>query len=587
MDGTRVKDLAGSSGDWAYPCQYIPPEHFPFPTPMDPTQKRVNHQSCRAVMWGVDQIGALWAGALALLLAAGILFRSWGVLTGTLDFWADEAWWAVKTAEQPLLAPSIRPIGYMWLSKGLLQIGNPELLLRLPSYIAGIGVVACVGLCALRLFKSRIVVLFVVLVCVLHPKLIVFAKEFKPYSLEAFIHSGVTLWALVCWQRRRASSAFWIASAIALPFCYNIVFLYPALILVLVAPQFLGQAQILVIRRYIARHVDRRLLLVFVLAAGMACLLLSDAFVSDRKLFWGNKYGVFPIELGVLETLVWYGTKTWTLLTQPASLHGVDPAVQAFLRPIFFTAYTLGVIALARKRRYAELALLVSPILFVAAANILGYWPYGEFRTNLFLIPSALLVTGIGLDELANGVRARAVAYMVMLAICIAGLPRNPGYFKWKWMGDGAPAPQLTEVLDEVLVRQILGAGPDRNVLIADWHSWRTFHYYLGYHPDAKNTYASIRDSVDLVRGPLNGMPALERLIEQEYYRAVEQGSETRVWVVVTKLDEFARIHSSPLVSRYGVYRKEFATHEPRYHPELIELQFERPPGAQPSNSAE
>src|SRR5690606_2722857 len=142
----------------------------------------------------------------------------------------------------------------------------------------------------------------------------------------------------------------------------------------------------------IVRNLDPRLLWIFAFAAGIACLAMSGSFMNERKLFWGAKYGVFPLDLSVVETLVWYGRQTRLLMTQPAALHGFDPAVQCYLRHIFFAAYVLGVAALVHRRRYAELGLLVSLLAFSLLANALGYWPYGDFRTNLFLLPAALLV---------------------------------------------------------------------------------------------------------------------------------------------------------------------------------------------------
>jgi hypothetical protein len=80
----------------------------------------------------------LFIVGVSATLIMGILFRSWGVVDTPLDFWADEALWAYRLTNLPIKLLSIRPFGFMYLSKALSQLGpNHELLLRLPSYIGG------------------------------------------------------------------------------------------------------------------------------------------------------------------------------------------------------------------------------------------------------------------------------------------------------------------------------------------------------------------------------------------------------------------------------------------------------------------
>jgi hypothetical protein len=549
------------------PCTNLSPG-CPAPTPA-PLPSAVTNG------WPQRHLNPCYIPALLALLATGTVFRSVGVLTATLDFWADEAWWAVLVNERPLLTPGIRPIGYMWMCRQLNLLGNPEFFLRLPSYLASIGVLACVCVGATRLLKSRPVILFITFVVALHPKLIVFAKEFKPYSLETFLHIGLTLWALDSYRRGRTSAAFWVAAAVSLLFCYNIVFLYPALALALV-PQSREWLKPDWIRQRFSDNNRLRLVLGLAFIAGIVCLaLFASQGASQRRMFWGTKYGVFPMDSGVIEWLLWYASKTWDLVTLPGALHGAYPAISAYLQPAFFVAYVLGVVALIRQRRHIELGLLTGPLVCVAVANVLGYWPYGPFRTNLFLIPSGLLVMGVGLDWLVTDARTRFVTDTAMLATVLLFLPVNDDYLRWKWIRDDAPSPQITDVLDELLTRQSLVNGNMRNVIIADWHAWRAMDYYLEHHPKTVNTYSALRATTELIRGPLNGLKPLERLVQSEQRRATESGMPTRAWIVVTKLDELSGIHSTEIVRKFGVFKKAFAEHDAFYHPELIELRFE------------
>lgn len=505
----------------------------------------------------------VYYGLIAALLAAGVIVRSWGVLVDTLDLWADEAWWATLLESRGIDEHGFRPIGYMWLCRELLGFGDPEVMLRLPSYLGGIGALLFIWKSAELLFRSRIAVIFVLLLAAVHPNLVAFAKEFKPYSLEVFAYSMLTYLALLAIRRGRAGIGMPVAAISAFPFSYPVVFLYPALVILFAGRRLSGLLRL--------PALPLTLLVIGVLwVLFFLHLYLSDLLqVPQLRVLWGVKYAVFPIDTGIVGGLAWYAQKTWSLLVLPGALHGVHPALQS----ISGFAYLGGLVALLAARRYREVILLCMPLAVAALANLLGYWPYGAFRANLFLIPGALLVIGHAIDWLAAGRRTRIAAYGLLAGVTVAAAAADSAVYRTKLVAHWVAAPQLTAVLDELDARRSERPDAWSTVLMADWHSWRAISYYL-------RRYPGLKERIRLVRGPLADTAALESQIALEIEQAQRSGRDTRLWLVVTNLDPHGAIRASPIVMEYTVSQREFPTRDADYYPLLIELRIPAQSGA-------
>lgn len=499
----------------------------------------------------------LYLGAIVALLAAGIGLRAWGLLFEPLDLWADEAWWATLLDTWQFGDLGIRPVGYMWLCRELLAFGSPERMLRLPSWLAGAAALVFIWKSGELSYRSRATVLFVLLLAVFHPKLIAFAKEFKPYSVDVFVFSALTFWALACLRRGRPSAGFLAAAVIAVPFCYPVVFLYPA-----IACAFAGE-RLAVLRRFTPAQWMIALLAAVAVLLFLHLFLLEALQVAQNRSFWGGKYDVFPIDTSLVGGAAWYVRKTWALLCQPGALEGFHPAVAS----LSGVAAVGGIAALIAARRWRELALLCGPLAAASVANLLGYWPYGAFRANLFLIPGAILQVGHGVDRLTSGSRARFATYALFIAVLLAAVAIDPRSYGTKLSTHWTAAPQLTEALDEIDRRFRESPGTRSNVILADWHAWRPAAYYL-------RDYPLLQDHVRLVRGPLADTARLEAQIEAEFARARSEGRATRLWIVITQLQPHRAIASSARVVEFSDYRREFESQDRDYHPILFELRF-------------
>jgi Dolichyl-phosphate-mannose-protein mannosyltransferase len=502
-------------------------------------------------------IRTLHVGAIAALLVAGILVRSWGVLIAPLDLWADEAWWATVLESSSLVDFGFRPIGYMWICRQLLDFGSAEVMLRLPSWLAGIAALIFIYKTAALTFRSRVAVVFVLVLAVAHPYLVVFAKEFKPYSVEVFVYSALTFWALFCLRRGRASAGFLAACVIAIPFCYPVVFMYPGIALAFAGKRLAG------LRRFPLRYRVVAVLMAVPLLLLLHIYLFESLQAAQSRWFWGTKYDVFPIDTGLAGGLVWYARKTWSLMTLPGALERMP----GFAQQLFGVAYVGGIVALLAAKRLSEFAVLSVPMVTALFANLLGYWPYGAFRTNLFLVPGALLVIGHGIDWLAARSGTRHATYALLAGLLVVAASVNAESYRTKLSRYWAGAPQLTQVLDEIERRRSHQTGIEANVILADWHSWRPIDYYL-------REYPGLQEQSRLVRGALGDAAVLEAQIAKEVDRAREEGRATRLWIVITRLEPHRAVLSSELIGRFAVDQREFQSQDRDYHPILIELRI-------------
>jgi hypothetical protein len=485
-----------------------------------------------------------------------------------------------RVAEEPIEPLNIRAIAYMYMSKALSVLGpNQELLLRLPSYVGGIGTLLCVTAAAFHLLRSKTAIFLVVYLTAFSPKLIFFAKEFKPYSLEVFLHASLTLWALEGARRGGVSKWFWVACAASFPFCYNVAFLLPALIIAL-SPGPVGQLWSSCLN-LLARMTTLHRVIVIAFLVGILLVVNEAVYMAlgfeARETYWGNKYDVFPGDKRLLETLVWYAGKTWDLITAPGHLHGLTPTQLTSAQIAFFATYVLGVVHLFKNRNYPTLLILVGPLLTVGIANILGYWPYGDFRTNLFLFPGLILLAGIGFEKLATLSRSPIPAITGIVIIVAITFPSDIAFFKSKSKAYGAPAPQLTRVLDVINERLQAEDNYDRNIILTDWHSWQVMDYYLDTHPTGIKKYADVRQNATLVRGSVNSERLLQRQLARIQYIASNQEKDDiliRVWIVVTKLSRFSSIQDFPLVTENIVFQMDVDSRDEQYHPRLFELRI-------------
>lgn len=383
---------------------------------------------------------ALTVVAAAVLLF-GVALRLLGMFS--LELWSDEARWC-----EHLLTGTgtwFRPIGYMWVTKQLLlafDVNEP--LLRSLSTFSGIVQLPLVYV-ALRLITRRasIAVVGTWLVAI-HPVAVAMSKEFKPYAVEAMLHSAVVAFALLYLghqQQHKKQNAVWLVAllvtcVVAPFFAWTIVFAYPGVFVVV------GWAAL---RDKRWAHLGATAVAcVTTLGVLIAMFLARLATKKPATEYWGNKYDVFYVDdEGVLGQVSWFFEKTAELAAFPGYLElPWPPWLIATVKVASVVLCALGVVALIVRKDWRVVGLLLLPWLPMLLFNAKGAWPYGLFRTNTFMLFYTGMLVAIGIDFVVELVgrlplraRARAGVAAVGALALVLTFPFELGAFAHKGAG--------------------------------------------------------------------------------------------------------------------------------------------------------
>jgi hypothetical protein len=426
------------------------------------------------------------------VLLLGVLLRVLGYFGG-IEFWLDEALWATIVGEGR--AAPLRPPGWVWVSRWLVDLRNTEPVIRAPSLIAGIlSLPVFVAVCR-RAGLSRLATLFGLFVLAVHPAAIDMTKEFKPYALELFLHL-MLLWLAFSFLR---SPQTWrivvlgLAAMAAAPFSWSVAVLYPGLFTV---------AGVSALRR---RHVRQVAAAVGGAGATLATALIG--FVQHRQgrvpdtQYWGGKYDILYLGSDLQGAVSWLLEKTWAVATFPAHLESfwLDPTVVEVFWTLQGVLCAVGVVLIGASRRWDWSALWLSPWMVTVAFNLLGWWPYGVFRSNLFLLAYSLLVSLAALDGLWRWGMARATSTRpawgwpvpVFCALFVlAFLPFDLSYFA-KGKGSAFAANCHVRHAFEVIYEAEHDEAPPEKPrrFIMDIHASYPFDYYRNVHPVTSEKY--------------------------------------------------------------------------------------------------
>jgi hypothetical protein len=496
-----------------------------------------------------------------LSLALGVFLRLNSYLGHSISLWFDEAMWGSRVLHRELLQFGIRPIGFIWLTRVIVNtFGATEIWLRLLPNLSALAALFLMPYVASRFLDNRLLRVLLVLLFAIHPALVDFANEFKPYGFEVLLHLIPIVLYLRLEQTQRLG--YFYALLAYLPICfllaYNISFVYPGVLLLLL--------------RYAWQSASRRRLLTATLVSGALCLgtsvgiykLALNKVVKEERTenYWGRKYDVFyhPKEKAsrvdwTLERsndmLAFIGLRRDSWLDGPRK---IDEKAARELgsadRLLWIGLSAVGLWALWRQRR-AHLLLLGMPLLVVLGANWVGKWPLGAFRTNIFASVYLFLFPLIGMEVLAKlgGVAQRA------LAVAVIGLNLLPGFlYGFDWHGH-----KRTYTRDHYQ-REVLAKLHDYRVkqlkdhpeygqarLVMDSHTWHPHLYYLNDHPVFRERYRAFfkrnfnQDHVG--RGSL-GPKVMQRI----------QRDDQPVWVVASKptvmeeVDNYAKKNTKVLI---------------------------------------
>ena len=475
--------------------------------------------------WGASHLGDSWLPrlnvwrvayrvALVAFILIGIYLRSRRYWIDPLGLWVDEATWGIRLFRRPLTQLEFRPIGYMALTKLIVTVYSDERTLRLLSYVAGVASLLITADLSKYLFKSRLIRVLCVAVVAYNPLLIDMTREFKPYSVEFCVHLGL-VWLYVRWHESRSRArlgALLACSALAFPFAYNVVFLLPGLF------TLLGYT-LLRAKAYRAR-------IVTVCAAIAAIALMATIYVSALRVrtedssgteqFWGHKYDVFYLPTALQPSSLtarvsWLARKYGDLaafpgshgnrpLTASASVTGTTSKLAQVGSCTWLLLHGVGLLALLLYRRQ-WLPLLLGPLLVSMVFNALSLWPFGAFRSNVFLLAYVMLIPMFSLDLLltARFVIARSVGAFGAGLLLVTNLSTGfEPHIRKHFFSTQTEMTRLVEHMAAVRAQQPIGLRNHATLVVLDSYSCAPFIFEAAYNDSARREVGSFLKEIDV-----------------------------------------------------------------------------------------
>ena len=527
-----------------------------------------------------------FSSLLGALVLVGVFLRCRGMLGSAIPLWEDEASWAFRLRERDYL---FRPIGFMVASNAVARLfAWSELGLRLLPWLAGVAACVLTVPFVRRAFAARSAQLLFVASFALHPVAIDLSKEFKPYSIALLAHLAALLLGL---EYRRRRELRWLLAALLLvnvaPFwSQDVVFFYPALFLVLLLTAWStrDRAQLSVVALGTAVTLATLAGLYFFSWRG----LVTDVASSSEPSVWATKYNVFYDPGSGQSRLGWVLSRYADLTAFPGGWRdawdaaarrlGLQPGLlRAALDALWLLLHVLGLAVLFAARRWIQLILFALPIATLLSFNALGFWPFGPFRTNLFLLPYFLAIVCVALDRnetdgatlgprLRAGVAALPSLLLVLLPLAL--LERG-------WHADkeslAYTLPSRTLVAVQEALRLQAGRPPARaEVLFVDHFFCASLRYYRTLHPHNASFQRSLNGRLKpscVNRGtgiPANARAALRR--DERVWMLVglpENPEMERLAALETGARVVAAWRSEPIALLLGVERRPKAVTAP------------------------
>lgn len=438
----------------------------------------------------------------SIVVLLGIFLRARGYLFDRHGLWLDESSWALMLMREPLITLLIRPIGFMSVSKVLALLFRPsEIVLRSLSWLAGTGVVLLAPALSRRLFRAPAARLLFVAVLALHPAAIDLSKEFKPYSVSLFGHMVVLHLVLRYLDTQRSSHLVTalVAAPVAGLFAQDMVMAYPGMFLLLGWDTFRQ-------KRYRLPWVVGGAAVILLILFAQYWFIWRNLVAHDEAQYWGHKYNIFYVKSPRHSHLAWWFDRYRDLAGSPGFRRrywNADFLTRDQLKSLgVWDSYlwqllqAAGIVALAVFRRSREAILLLLPFATISFFNTTGHWPFGMFRTNLFLVGYAAAVAAMAFDWGGPAV-SRWLALIpatLLVLLPFAVLDRSWNERKRALTYD-TDMPLMIKALTE---REPPRDGEDKAILILSRRTCDTYEYYATLNPGTRKYRKALRKTFDV-----------------------------------------------------------------------------------------
>ncbi len=421
--------------------------------------------------------------AALLIILLGIYYRLDGYFIPP-SFNSDEAQIARYLSRDNGLQKTIqdygasRPFGYLVLSKAIIEIYNTEQTLRLTSLIPGIISLFLAYLIFKKAFKSNWTILIMLALFTLNPFLISFSKSFKSYSFDIFIHILIFYSFLLYYRSNKAFHFILLCVFLyfSIFFSINIIFIYPALFLLL------GY-------KFLILEKDNKKLFISII---IGMLLIATILIFYTKI-WSHSMEMF--------------VDRW----EESSYRGFAPDNRIYIFWIFEQLYFLliyffqnefngfnpgfliasltlvGIIYMVKEKKHKLSFLILLTLLTAVLFNLFDFWPLGTDRTNLFLIFYFLFLAGMGF-ELIFIYRKNSIKNILGLILFISFfaymLPYDINYYEYPNKGYNSPNEDMTSPLKFLYENYEPSEenSEKKPNLVVNWMGNRAFEYYVHHH---------------------------------------------------------------------------------------------------------
>jgi hypothetical protein len=434
---------------------------------------------------------------IVVLMGIGLWLRARGYLYDATGLWLDEASWAMRIFERPLVKSLLRPIGFLWVSRTLAStFSDTEPVLRALPWGAGVISVLISPLLARRLFASPAARVLFVGIIALNPYAIDFSKEFKPYSVSLALHLGIMLLVLryIATERGRDLAAVLLLAAVGSLFAQDLVMAFPGAFILIGLTGLKRQRS----------HVVAAAVVATLIIVGLCVqyYIMWRNLPEDHADFWGNKYNVFHPPGDPQGYLGWSLDRLEDVVAMPGVRRvlwvadWLSPRARERLRHadqvVWVLLYLGGLITLAYQKRWRHALLVVLPVVILWAFNRVGFWPLGLFRTNVFTVAYSGAVTALALDARSNreSMWRAAVPALVLVFLPLAVFERRWHAHKQSGTYDST----FPKAIEWLAAAKPVSPSAPPEIVILDRRSCDPWRYYMTYNPKvARRNTADIK----------------------------------------------------------------------------------------------
>jgi hypothetical protein len=268
-------------------------------------------------------------------------------------------------------------------------------------------------------------------------------------------------------------------------FAQDTMFAYPGLFLVLAYTAFKS------------RRTRDLVVVALAAAAALAIVVSSYVFIWSRiehtkeEAYWGKKYDVFySPEKARDDKFEWLAKHYASVAAMPGSRRSLWASERyrsariAELRSldalVWILLHIAGLTFVMRTRRFREVLLLVLPLDVTVVFNALGFWPLGDFRTNLFTLGYTAAIAAFAVER-----RATRMSWADFVpAGCLVFAPLL--VFERDWHARKTVDAMTTDhpgAMKTLIRLQKPGFSGQREKLVLDQNTCDPWRYYTTYHP--------------------------------------------------------------------------------------------------------